>query len=112
MRPNLLPTDPLSQVVSIHDYLQLVFQDSCFSIYNAAALCSNGDSLRQDQPGFCDRLVGLIGQSLLGVIARDNSPLTLTFQDGTILSVASDGPGPEAWQFNSVGNPVVVEQNA
>lgn len=36
--PNLIPLEPLSQVVFIHDYLQLVFQDESFSIYNLAEL--------------------------------------------------------------------------
>ena len=112
MRPNLLPTDPLSQVVFIHDYLQLVFQDSCFSIYNAATLRSNDVSLQQGEAGFCGSLVSLIGQTLLAVVTNGDSSLTLSFQSGTALCVATAGLGPEAWQFNSVGNLIVVEQNA
>lgn len=112
MRPNLLPADPLSQVVFVHNYLQLVFQNSGFSIYNAATLLSNGVAVERGQSGFCDKLVGLIGQPLLGVVAPDDSSLILTFQDGSVLSVASVGSGPEAWQFNSISGPVVVAQNA
>ena len=112
MRPNLLPVDPLSQVVFIHDYFQLVFQDSCFSIYNVAALRSSDVTLQQGRHGFCDTLVKLIGQSLLTAVAHDDSSLTLTFQEGTALSVASVGLGPEAWQFNCAGKSIVVAQNA
>lgn len=112
MRPNLLPPDSLSQVVFVHNYFQLVFQDSGFSIYNAATLYSNGVSLLQGQPGFCDRLVGLIGQALLAADAPDDSSLVLTFQDGSALTVVSAGPGPEAWQYNSLGCSTVVAQNA
>ena len=112
MRPNLLPADSLSQVVFVHNYFQLVFQDSGFSIYNAATLNLNGVSLLQGQPGFCDRLVGLISQTLLAADALGDSSLVLTFQDGSTLSVGSAGPGPEAWQYNSLGCSSVVAQNA
>ena len=36
--PNLCPAEPLSQVVFIHDYLQLVFQSQCLSVYNLAQI--------------------------------------------------------------------------
>jgi hypothetical protein len=112
MRPDLLPADPMSQVVFVHDYLQLVFQGSCFSIYNLATLHEDGVLLEQGQPGFCDKLVGLIGQALSMVSSIGESSLTLTFLNGAVLAVAPDGSGPEAWQFNSLGGLIVVEQNA
>ncbi len=34
MLPKLKPSEPLSQVVFVHDYLQLIFQDEGFNIYN------------------------------------------------------------------------------
>jgi len=110
VRPEILPTEPLSQVVFIHDYLQLVFQGACFSIYNAAELRQGNNSLSQGKPGFCDGLVSLIGQPLTSASASPS--LLLTFQSGTVLVVAKSGQGPEAWQYNSFGEPVVVEQNA
>lgn len=110
MRPNILPTEPLSQVVFVHDYIQLVFQDACFSIYNAAELRLDGFLILQGQSGFCDRLVNLIGQSLLYVLAEP--VLSLTFQGGAVLVVTQFGDGPEAWQYNSANGPIVVEQNA
>ena len=112
IRPNILPADSLSQVLFVHNYFQLVFQHSGFSIYNAATLCSYGVSFRQGQPGFCDRLVGLIGQTLLAADVSDDSSLVLTFQDGSALSAGSAGLGPEAWQYNSLGCSTVVAQNA
>jgi len=96
--------------VFIHDYLQLVFQDTCFSIYNAAELRQGNSSLSQGQPGFCDGLVSLIGQPLISVSASPS--LSLTFQDGAVLVVAQSEQGPEAWQYNSFGEQIVVEQNA
>jgi hypothetical protein len=110
--PNLLPTEPLSQVVFIHDYFQLVFQDSSFSIFNTTVIRFNGAFIQQGHQGFCDHLIGLIGQSVLGVAASDDSLLSLTFQDGTELSVTPIGQGPEAWQFNTTGSPSVIAQNA
>ena len=46
MAPNLKPSEPLSQVVFIHDYLQLVFQDECFNVYNAAEVVWNETTLQ------------------------------------------------------------------
>lgn len=110
MQPDIHPTEPLSQVVFVHDYLQLVFQDACFSIYNVAELRQGNSSLSQGQPCFCDGLVSLIGQPLTSASA--NPSLSLTFQNGTVLIVAQSGQGPEAWQYNSPGEPIVVEKNA
>jgi hypothetical protein len=110
MSPDLLPTEPLSQVVFVHDYIQLVFQDACFSIYNIAELRRGDTSVLQGQPGFCDGLVGLIGLPLISVSARPI--LSLTFQGGVTLVVTEVCSGPEAWQYNSPGCPIVVEQNA
>ena len=110
MSPDLLPTEPLSQVVFVHDYIQLVFQDSGFSIYNIAELRLGETSVFQGQLGFCDGLVGLIGLSLISVSARPM--LSLTFQGGVMLVVTEASSGPEAWQYNSPGCPIVVEQNA
>jgi hypothetical protein len=110
MHSNILPAEPLSEVVFIHDYLQLVFQDTCFSIYNAAELRQSSCSLSQGQPGFCDGLVSLIGQPL--TTASASPSLSLTFQNGAVLVVAQSGQGPEAWQYTSLGEPIVVEQNA
>lgn len=110
MSPNILPTAPLSEVAFVHDYFQLVFQDACFSIYNAAELSEHGKVFSQGNPGFCDALVGLIGQSLSSALVKPT--LSLTFQGGAVLVVTSHSSGPEAWQYNSSGNPVVVEQNA
>jgi hypothetical protein len=110
--PNLLPTDALSQVVFVHDYLQLIFQDSAFSIYNPLTLQMHGASLRLGQPGFCDLLVGLIGQPLSSVSTSGIESVVLVFAGGAVLSVSRQGSGPEAWQFNCFGQPTVVEQNA
>ncbi|MFA6094970.1 MAG: hypothetical protein WC757_03750 [Candidatus Paceibacterota bacterium] len=110
MRPDILPIEPLSQVVFIHDYLQLVFQNACFSIYNAVELRQGNISLSQGQPGFCDGLVSLIGQPLTSASASPS--LSLTFQSGTVLVLAQSGQNSEAWQYNSFGWPIVVEQNA
>ncbi|OQW69577.1 MAG: hypothetical protein BVN34_04500 [Proteobacteria bacterium ST_bin12] len=110
MHPKICPTEPLSQVVFIHDYFQLVFQNAGFSIYNPSELIQSGTSLSRGQPGFCDGLVNLIGQPLISASASPT--LSLTFQGGALVVVARSGAGPEAWQYNSLGGPIVVEQNA
>jgi hypothetical protein len=110
VRLEILPVEPLSQVVFIHDYFQLVFQEACFSIYNAAELRQGKSSLSQGQLGFCDSLVSLIGQRVTSASASPS--LSLTFQGGTVLVVAQSGQGPEAWQYNSFGELIEVMQNA
>lgn len=109
MRPDLFPTEPLSQVVFVHDYIQLVFQDACFSIYNTVELRQGETVTLQGCPGFCDGLVNLIGQSLIS--ASVEPPLSLEFQSGLVLVVQQPGDGPEAWQYSSSTGSIVVEQN-
>lgn len=110
MIQDILPTEPLSQVVFVHDYIQLVFQDACFSIYNIAELQLAETTLLQGQPGFCDALVGLIGLPLISV--SSGPMLSLSFQGGVMFVVTEGSSGPEAWQYNSPGFSSVVEQNA
>ena len=56
----LLDADPLSQVVFIHDYVQLVFQEMRLSIYNPISIKIDRILNRNDL-GFHDKLIGLIG---------------------------------------------------
>jgi hypothetical protein len=113
MQVDLQPTDPLSQVVFVHDYLQLVFQDCAFTLYNVAVYSKGAVELRQDQAGFCDALVALIDQAARADVLTDK--LLLHFSGGAIVAVSTSGPdtrGPEAWQFARSGRPQIVEQNA
>jgi hypothetical protein len=90
-----------------------VFEDECLSIYNTTQLSLGEKELSSGaRAGFCDGLVSLIGQPLLGVSQADGLPLKLRFEGGAILSVLAGGVGPEAWQFNSNEGKVVVHQNA
>jgi hypothetical protein len=112
--PDLIPTEPLTQVVFVHDYLQLVFQFESFSIYNVARV-SHGDTvLIQGAPGFCDAVVSLIGQRVREASSTDNHRLSLTFESGenvVVLSGSEHIRGPEAFEFNGHDNLIVVEQN-
>jgi hypothetical protein len=112
MADPLAPPAPLSEVRFVHDYVQLVFQDECFSIYNAFSLHQSGRSLREGEPGFADALVGLIGQS--ATTAPHGGPLRIVFQGGTeirvLVGLGNEG-GPEAFQFSRNGVALIVEQN-
>nr|WP_176947198.1 hypothetical protein [Pseudomonas benzenivorans] len=113
MEPSLQPDDPLSQVVFVHDYLQLVFQDCAFALYNLVTYTAGDISLTQGEAGFCDALVSLIEQAARVEVLPGE--LSLHFANGAIVSIASSGAstrGPEAWQFGRLGSAVVVEQNA
>ena len=113
MKPDLQPEDALSQVVFVHDYLQLVFQGCGFSLYNVVTYCQGATTIRQGRPGFSDALVSLIDQT--ASVETQPGALLLRFSGGAILSFPTAGPdvrGPEAWQFNRLGGPTVVEKNA
>jgi hypothetical protein len=115
MAPNLKPAEALSQVVFVNDYIQLVFQDERFSIYNYAQVVRGGDVLRQGQPGFCDTLVSLIGQRITSFAVTGSSKLSLKFESGAEFHVLSSDDavrGPEAYEFHGTDDLLVVEQNA
>ena len=114
MTPNLKPADPLSQVVFIHDYIQLVFQEESFSLFNAAEILHQGASLRQGQAGFCDALVSLIDQHVTTVSTAPPYKLALTFEGGSCLRLLADQEivcGAEAFEFHGRNNLWVIEQN-
>jgi len=105
--------DPLTQVVFVNDYLQLVFQDCTFTLYSLTTLAHEGRSLRQGSPGFCDALVSLIGQGAR--VEQPTSLLLICFSGGASIAVPCSGPdirGPEAWQFARSGSPAIVQQVA
>jgi hypothetical protein len=112
MRPRIQPAEAMSQVVFVHDYIQLVFQDDGFSIYNRATLHIGANLFIQGQPGFCDQLVALIGQRAVVTAGPDHS-LELAFDGGVRFAVpmGDSATGPEAWQFHSLEGPIVVVQN-
>lgn len=107
---SLVPVAPLNQVVFIHDYFQLVFQDASFSIYNEAEIRIGMAVFGQQQPGFSDKLIGLIGKTLTAVSTSPS--LALTFENGAVVVVSQTGCAAEAWQYKSAIGEVVVEQNA
>jgi hypothetical protein len=114
MRSELLPPERLSQVVFIHDYIQLVFQHDIFNIYNAAEVSIEKAKFLQRSPGFADALLTLIEKRATSVTSSAEYSLQILFENGTLVNVlrASEGThGPEAWQFSKFGGPVVVEPN-
>jgi hypothetical protein len=113
MRIDLQPTDALSAVTFMQDYLQLAFQDCIFSLYNIVSYEFDGLRIEQGQEGFCDVLVALIGQT---VTTRfdDATQLVFRFSNGAFIRVQSSGKhvrGPEAWQLTRAGLPQVVHPN-
>lgn len=101
MDSRLVPVEPLSQVVFIHDYFQLVFQEERFTVYNRAAVAEGANLIRQGSTGFCDKLVGLIGQRVVAVTRTDAHVLCLRFSDGAAfqIEVDEDRLWPEAFDF-------------
>jgi len=101
MDSRLVPVEALSQVAFIHDYFQLVFQEERFTVYNRAAVADGENVVRQGSVGFCDKLVELIGQSVVAVTQTNTYVLCLRFSGGATLQVEADhDPSwPEAFDF-------------
>lgn len=101
------PAEPLSQVVFLHDYLQLVFGDSSLSIYGPAAITIRDATCVFGQTGFCDAMVSLLGATVLSVAADVAGSLHIQFDSGAKIAVAASGDGPESWQLNADGEIIV-----
>lgn len=113
MPPRLLPEFPLSQVVFVHDYIQLVFQEEGFSLYNSVVVRLDDVEYEQGQTGFADALVSFIGKAVVAVGASDECALVLYFECGAQVEVLKirGATGPEAFQFNGPHGLTIVEQN-
>lgn len=92
----LEPSDALTQVVFVHDYIQLVFDGQTFSLYGNISIVSRGEQLDRASSGFCDRLVGLIGQRATAVAGPLEGEMNLRFESGVSIQVRA-GVGAETW---------------
>jgi hypothetical protein len=113
LRPYLVPAGPLTQVVFVHDYLQLVFDTGRISIYNRASLDMGARRQRTGEAGFADSLVQLIGQRVLH--AELEPTLALQFERGSrlvVLNGPDDVKGPEAFEISQDAGGITVAQNA
>ena len=114
MPPNLVPTEALSQVVFVHDYIQLIFQGEGFSLYNRVGLTANDREYSQGSSGFADEMTRLIGQKVSAAGASNRSKLEIQFEAGSVIRLLSgqeNENGPEAFQYNDGNGSIVVEQN-
>jgi hypothetical protein len=114
MPPNIKPQFPLSQVVFIHDYVQLVFQEARFTLYNEVTIAINEDSVAQGQVGFADALVGLLEQKVETAGSTAVHALVLSFEKGAIVRVLRrdlHNPGPEAFMVHTDDGSIEVEMN-
>ena len=67
------------------------------------------------EPGFCDALVNLIGESVASMDLSAKQYMRLMFKNGvqyTLFLRAEDATGPELFQVTAPGMPIVVEQVA
>jgi hypothetical protein len=83
MSANLVPEHALSQVVFVHDYVQLIFQHASFNLYNTIRVSGPSGAFVQGQTGFADALVGLIGQRVRSEQDSSECILELVFEEGT-----------------------------
>lgn len=102
----LEPIDALTQVAFVHDYIQLVFDGQTFSLYGGISVVSKGEPLDRASSGFCDQLVGLIGQRATAAAGPPVDELNLRFESGVSIQVRA-GVGPETWEMQRAGLIVV-----
>jgi hypothetical protein len=90
----------VTEVVEIHDYVQLVFSDDIrISIYNEMTVSPPSIAV--------SRLVGRI----VTAVAEDDNAIEIQFLDGARIKVdmrAQAYRGPEALQLNRRGHPDVI----
>ena len=104
----------MSQVVFVHDYLQLVFQSATLTVYNTVSLECNDGTFTFGKTGFADAMVGLIGQRILEGNASEQHALEFSFESGATLRIARRdvlNPGPEAFMVHTDDGEIVAEKN-
>lgn len=107
------PKSPLSEVVFIHDYIQLGFQGEVLSLYNPVVVQLRAIHYQSGEPGFADALVSLIGESVHEVGETDGFVLLLQFEGGAQVRVCKvrGASQPEAYRFNAGSGLIVAQQN-
>jgi hypothetical protein len=101
----LLDAAPVSQIVFVHDYLQIVFDDTRLSVYASATVSSGSRTLVRSEAGYCDALADLIGNRVTSVEYVRARQLRLTFEGGESVAVSllSDGViGPDETKKKSM----------
>lgn len=111
MSSQVVPSEPLTQVIFVHDYIQLIFQDEWFSLHNAVEIEAAGLRFTQGTDGFADALVRLIGFRVVSASECEFGPLKLCFEGGPNVTVTWKGAGPEAFDFGQGGVITMVGQN-
>jgi hypothetical protein len=114
MSARLRPEHPLTAVVEVHDYLQLVFADETLTVLNpmevrAATVASPGGAASA-----AEEARRLVGRRVLNATQSAGALLTLTFEDGgqvIVLPAHERSPGTEAFVFSG-RHAHVVEHNA
>lgn len=112
---DLKPREPLTQVVFVHDYFQLVFDTQVLGIYNPATVSVDGRAIEFGRPGFADALVKLLGSRVVQAKTDSESGLLLTFESNATLEILgspSEGGILEAYSFTESNGPIVVAHNA
>jgi hypothetical protein len=113
---NLKKCDPLSQVIFVHDYIQLILQDCIITVCNASEIKPfNKEPTSSGKQGFADELIKLIDSTIIDVSYLENKVLALVFSNNYKFSVllnSESASSPEAFEIS--GGPIkqiIVEQN-
>jgi hypothetical protein len=114
---NLKKCDPLSQIIFIHDYIQLILQDCIITVCNTSEIKPfNKKPISFGKQGFADELIKLIDSKITEVSYSENKVLTLIFSNNYEFSVLLNPESVSSSEaFEISGGPmqqIIVEQNA
>ena len=110
----LIDAEPFSQVVFVHDYIQMRFQELGLTIWNSMTLEMDGKVFSRGTLGFCDMLCSLIEQRVADVSFVEGVSAAIVFQHGIVVTIGlgtEDAKGPEAFILADTTGLVIVEQN-
>ena len=117
MLNKLKDCEPLSQVVFIHDYIQLILQDCTINVYNKSEITpKDSPTIKHGDTGYADALEMLINSTITNVQIKTGVSFSLLFSNGSEFNILLDpesSQGPEAFMVS--GKPLegdVIEQNA
>jgi hypothetical protein len=114
MSARLRPESPLTAVVEVHDYLQLVFADETLTVLNPIEVRASPMAMPSGAASGAEEARRLVGRRVLNATPSAGALLTLVFEGGAqiiVLPAHERSAGTEAFVFAG-RHAHVVEHNA
>lgn len=107
---------PLTQVIFVFDYIQLVFEDCSLNIYNSSQIVNkDSKTYHSDTALFPYLLKSLIGSSINSIEFKAKAAFSLNFSNHYKLEILLNDEsvnGPEAFEIaDNNTDLIIIEQN-